>query len=64
MKVAICLSLAGTIWGGLFLAVRLVVGAVEAVPLVWMRYILAFLALYALPQRQKPLSTASPGSSG
>ena len=48
MKGAICLSLAGTIWGGLFLAVRLVVGAVEAVPLVWMRYILAFFALYAL----------------
>ena len=48
MKGAICRSLAGTIWGGLFLAVRLVVGAVEAVPLVWMRYILAFFALYAL----------------
>ena len=48
MKGAICLSLAGTIWGGLFLAVRLVAGAVEAVPLVWMCYILAFFALYAL----------------
>ena len=48
MKGAICLSLAGTIWGGLFLAVRLVAGAVEAVTLVWMRYILAFFALYAL----------------
>lgn len=48
MKGAICLSLAGIIWGGLFLAVRLVVGSIEAVPLVWCRYILAFFALYAL----------------
>ena len=47
MKGAICLSLAGIIWGGLFLAVRLVVGSIEAVPLVWCRYILAFFALYA-----------------
>lgn len=48
MKGAICLSLAGIIWGGLFLAVRLVVGSIEAVPLVWCRYILAFFALYVL----------------
>lgn len=48
MKGAICLSLAGIIWGGLFLAVRLVVGSIEAMPLVWCRYILAFFALYAL----------------
>ena len=30
------------------MSVRLVVGAVEAVPLVWLRYILAFFALYIL----------------
>lgn len=47
-KGAICLSLAAAIWGGLFLAVRLVVGAVEAIPLVWLRYVLAFAALYIL----------------
>lgn len=50
LKGAICLSLAGMIWGGLFLAVRLVVGAVEATPLVWMRYIVAFFALFLLGQ--------------
>ena len=33
MKGAVYLSLAAAIWGGLFLAVRLVVGVVEAVPL-------------------------------
>lgn len=48
LKGAVCLSLAGIIWGGLFLSVRLVVGAIEAVPLVWLRYILAFFALYFL----------------
>ncbi len=48
MKGAVCLSLAGIIWGGLFLAVRMVVGAIEAIPLVWCRYILAFFALYFL----------------
>lgn len=48
VKGAVCLSLAAIIWGGLFLSVRLVVGAVEAVPLVWLRYILAFFALYIL----------------
>lgn len=48
MKGAVFLSLAGIIWGGLFLSVRLTAGAVEAVPLVWMRYILAFCALYIL----------------
>lgn len=47
-KGAICLSLAAAIWGGLFLSVRLVVGAVEAVPLVWMRYLLAAVALFFL----------------
>lgn len=42
------LSLAGIIWGGLFLAVRMVAGVIEAVPLVWCRYILAFFALLVL----------------
>lgn len=48
LKGAVCLTLAASIWGGLFLAVRLVVGAVEAVPLVWMRYVLAAVAVYIL----------------
>lgn len=48
VKGAIYLSIAGIVWGGLFLAVRFVVGRIEAVPLVWSRYILAFFALYAL----------------
>ena len=46
MKGAVYLSLAAAIWGGLFLAVRLVVGVVEAVPLVWLRYVLALGALF------------------
>lgn len=48
LKGALCLSAAAAIWGGLFLSVRLVVGAVEAVPLVWMRYLLAAVALFTL----------------
>ena len=48
MKGAVYLSLAAAIWGGLFLAVRLVVGVVEAVPLVWLRYVLALGALFVL----------------
>lgn len=48
LKGALCLSAAAAIWGGLFLSVRLVVGAVEAIPLVWMRYLLAAVALFIL----------------
>ena len=45
---ALCLSLAAAIWGGLFLAVRMVVGSIEAVPLVWLRYVLAIITVYLL----------------
>lgn len=42
------LSLAGSIWGGMFIAVRLSVFVIPPVPLVWMRYGTALLALLVL----------------
>lgn len=53
VKGMVCLSLAAIIWGGLFLSVRLVVGAIEAVPLVWSRYLLAFFGLFFLGQYRR-----------
>ena len=41
------LSLAGSIWGGMFIAVRLAIFVIPPVPLVWMRYGTALLALTA-----------------
>ena len=45
---SILLSLAGSIWGGMFIAVRLSVFVIPPVPLVWMRYGTALIALLAL----------------
>ena len=42
------LSLAGSIWGGMFIAVRLSIFVIPPVPLVWMRYGTALLALIIL----------------
>ena len=42
------LSLAGSIWGGMFIAVRLAIFVIPPVPLVWMRYGTALLALTIL----------------
>ncbi|WP_295630749.1 DMT family transporter [uncultured Mitsuokella sp.] len=42
------LSLAGSIWGGMFIAVRLSIFTIPPVPLVWMRYGTALVALIFL----------------
>ena len=42
------LALAAAIWGGLFVTVRVSVQVIPPVPLVWMRYVTAVLALYLL----------------
>lgn len=42
------LSLAGSIWGGMFIAVRLSIFVIPPVPLVWMRYGTALIALIVL----------------
>lgn len=45
---ALFLSLAGSIWGGMFIAVRLSVFVIPPVPLVWMRYGTALIGLWVL----------------
>lgn len=42
------LSLAGSIWGGMFIAVRLSIFVIPPVPLVWMRYGTALIALVVM----------------
>ncbi|MDD6382893.1 DMT family transporter [Mitsuokella jalaludinii] len=42
------LSLAGSIWGGMFIAVRLSIFVIPPIPLVWMRYGTALLALVVM----------------
>ncbi len=42
------LSLAGSIWGAMFIAVRLSIQVIAPVPLVWMRYGVALLSLLVL----------------
>ena len=45
---ALYLSLAASIWGGLFVTVRVAVTVIPPVQLVWMRYVTALLTLYLL----------------
>ncbi|MCR5756830.1 MAG: DMT family transporter [Selenomonas sp.] len=45
---SLLLSLAGSIWGGMFIAVRLTVGAITPIALVWLRYGVALIPLIAL----------------
>ena len=42
------LSLAGSIWGAMFIAVRCSIFVIAPIPLVWLRYGTALLALLAL----------------
>ena len=42
------LSLAGSIWGAMFIAVRLSVAVIPPIPLVWLRYGTALIALVAV----------------
>ena len=41
----ICLTLAASIWGGMFVSVKIAVQYIPPIPLVWMRYIIAFIVL-------------------
>ena len=45
---AIYLSLAASIWGAMFIAVRVAVQVIPPIPLVWMRYLTAIVVLYIL----------------
>lgn len=45
---AFYLSLAASIWGGMFVAVRISVEVIPPVQLVWLRYVTAFFTLYIL----------------
>lgn len=50
---SILLSLAGSIWGAMFIAVRLTVGVITPVALVWLRYGVALIPLLFLIYQQK-----------
>ena len=42
------LSLAGAIWGGMFIAVRIAVAVIPPIELVWMRFGTALIALLCI----------------
>lgn len=44
---ALYLSLAASIWGGMFVVVRVAVEVIPPVPLVWLRYLTAIFAIFA-----------------
>jgi len=50
---SILLSLAGSIWGAMFIAVRLTVGVITPVALVWMRYGVALMPIVLIMLHQK-----------
>lgn len=50
---SVLLSLAGSIWGAMFIAVRLTVGVITPVALVWLRYGVALIPLVFLMYQQK-----------
>ena len=50
---SILLSLAGSIWGAMFIAVRLTVGTITPIALVWLRYGTALIPLILLMLYQK-----------
>ncbi|WP_347488522.1 EamA family transporter [Desulfoscipio sp. XC116] len=45
---AICLSLAASIWGGMYVVSKYVLDFIPPVTLVWLRYVIAFALLYAI----------------
>ena len=49
----IFLTLAASVWGGMFVAVKIAVGYIPPIPLVWMRYIVAFVVLAAVVVYQR-----------
>ncbi|WP_334352051.1 DMT family transporter [Companilactobacillus sp. HBUAS56257] len=52
---SILLSIAASIWGGTFVAVKMVVGVIHPIQLVWLRYLVAliFLVGFSLIKREK-----------
>lgn len=49
----IFLTVAASIWGGMFVAVKLVVDFIPPIPLVWFRYLIAFIVLSIVVIHQK-----------
>ena len=49
----IFLTLAASVWGGMFVAVKIAVQYIPPIPLVWMRYIVAFVVLTAVVVYQR-----------
>ncbi|MGG0289393.1 DMT family transporter [Bacillus pacificus] len=45
---AICLSLAASIWGGMYVVSKYVLDFIPPLTLVWLRFIIAFVVLYAV----------------
>ncbi|WP_346011106.1 DMT family transporter [Bacillus cereus group sp. N14] len=45
---AICLSLAASIWGGMYVVSKYVLDFIPPLTLVWLRFIVAFVVLYAI----------------
>ena len=48
LRGALYLSLAASIWGGMFVIVKIVIAVIPPVPLVWLRYMTALLVLISL----------------
>ena len=45
---AICLSLAASIWGGMYVVSKYVLDFIPPLTLVWLRFIIAFVVLYMI----------------
>ncbi|PFB26037.1 EamA family transporter [Bacillus cereus] len=58
---AICLSLAASIWGGMYVVSKYVLDFIPPLTLVWLRFIIAFVVLYAIlkiaEKKQKKIIT-------
>ena len=52
---SILLSISACIWGGMFVVVKIIVGEIHPIQLVWLRYLVAILALlsFSLIKREK-----------
>ncbi|MED4069570.1 EamA family transporter, partial [Priestia megaterium] len=45
---SIYLALAASIWGGMYVVVKVVVAVIPPLELVWIRYVIAILALFII----------------
>ncbi|OCA90081.1 DMT family transporter [Pradoshia sp. D12] len=45
---AVCLSLAASLWGGMYVVSKYVLDFIPPLTLVWLRYVVAFVVLYAI----------------